>query len=50
MALARDIYYKDPALFVKQSIVDRYVEDISFTFSVPRSALCVVSDESRKES
>jgi len=39
----RDIYYKDPALFVKQSVVDRYVDDIAFTFNVPRSALSVVS-------
>jgi len=38
----RDIYYKDPALFVKQSVVDRYVDDIAFTFNVPRSALSVV--------
>jgi len=39
----RDIYYKDPALFLKQSVVDRYVDDIAFTFNVPRSALSVVS-------
>ncbi len=38
----RDIYYKDPALFGKQSVVDRYVDDIASTFQVPRSSLNVV--------
>lgn len=37
----RDIYYRDPALFGKQGHVDRYVDDIAFTFGVPRSALNV---------
>ncbi|KAK6442181.1 endodeoxyribonuclease [Oleoguttula sp. CCFEE 5521] len=39
----RDIYYRDPALFNKQSTVDRYVDDIAYTFGVPRSALNVTA-------
>jgi len=38
----RDIYYRDPALFSSQRIVDRYVDDIARTFGVPRSMLNVV--------
>lgn len=38
----RDIYYRDPALFSKQSVVDRYVDDLACTFGVPRSLLNVV--------
>lgn len=37
-----DLYYRDPALFGKQSTVDRYVDQISAAFSVPRSCLNVV--------
>ncbi|KAL9085629.1 MAG: hypothetical protein Q9165_007530 [Trypethelium subeluteriae] len=37
----RDIYYHDPNLFAKQEIVDRYVDDIAYTFDVPRSLLNV---------
>ena len=37
--MSRDIYYRDPALFGKQAHVDRYVDDIAFTFGVTRSAL-----------
>ncbi|KAF2230216.1 DNA topoisomerase IV, alpha subunit [Viridothelium virens] len=37
----RDIYYHDPNLFTKQEIVDRYVDDIAYTFEVPRSLLNV---------
>jgi DNA topoisomerase VI subunit A len=37
-----DLYYRDPALFGRQSTVDRYVEQIAAAFSVPRSCLNVV--------
>jgi meiotic recombination protein SPO11 len=40
---ARDIYYRDPALFGTQAVVDRYVDDIAFTFSVSRSKLNVTA-------
>ncbi|KAI0996799.1 hypothetical protein K3495_g11384 [Podosphaera aphanis] len=39
----RDIYYHDPKLFVKQSVVDRLVDDIAYTFGVGRDALNVVA-------
>ncbi|KAF1835351.1 DNA topoisomerase IV, alpha subunit [Decorospora gaudefroyi] len=35
----RDIYYRHPDLFVKQSVVDRYVDDLACTFGVHRSQL-----------
>ncbi|KAK4985409.1 endodeoxyribonuclease [Elasticomyces elasticus] len=38
----RDIYYRDPALFGKQAVVDRYVDDIACTFGAPRSFLNIV--------
>ncbi|KAF2769764.1 DNA topoisomerase IV, alpha subunit [Teratosphaeria nubilosa] len=38
-----DIYYRDPALFGSQSHVDRYVDDIAFTFGVPRSSLNITA-------
>lgn len=41
--MARDIYYQDPALFGTQAVVDRYVDDIAFTFSVSRSKLNVTA-------
>lgn len=41
-AMHRDIYYKDPSLFCKQEVVDRYIDDLAYTFEVPRSALNVV--------
>jgi len=37
------MYYRDPALFGSQAHVDRYVDDIAYTFSVPRSALNVAA-------
>ena len=40
--LHRDIYYKDSSLFGKQTVVDRYVDDLAYTFEVQRSALNVV--------
>ncbi|EPE33517.1 DNA topoisomerase IV, alpha subunit [Glarea lozoyensis ATCC 20868] len=39
----RDIYYRDPELFVKQAVVDRYVDDIAYTLGVERDALNVVA-------
>lgn len=38
----RDIYYRDPALFSKQSVVDRFVDDLAYTFGVPRMLVNVV--------
>jgi len=38
-----DIYYRDPALFGRQSHVDRYVDDIAYTFGVTRSSLHVIA-------
>ncbi len=37
------MYYRDPALFLKQPVVDRYVDDLAYTMEVPRDALNVVS-------
>jgi meiotic recombination protein SPO11 len=39
----RDIYYHDPSLFGKQSHVDRYVDDIAYTFQVSRAQLNVTA-------
>ncbi|KFY42970.1 hypothetical protein V494_02144 [Pseudogymnoascus sp. VKM F-4513 (FW-928)] len=39
----RDIYYRDPDLFVKQAVVDRYIDDLAFTLDVPRDALNIVA-------
>lgn len=39
----RDIYYRDPALFGSQKHVDRYVDDIAFTFGVTRTAMNVTA-------
>ncbi|KAF2106621.1 Spo11/DNA topoisomerase VI subunit A [Lophiotrema nucula] len=39
----RDLYYRDTELFVKQSVVDRYVDDLACTFGVPRSSLNVTA-------
>ncbi|ENI08117.1 hypothetical protein COCC4DRAFT_117899, partial [Bipolaris maydis ATCC 48331] len=33
----RDLYYRHPDLFVKQSVVDRYVDDLACTFDITRS-------------
>ena len=41
--LCRDIYYLDPALFGRQEVVNRYIDDIALTFDVPRSALNVTA-------
>jgi meiotic recombination protein SPO11 len=39
----RDIYYRHPDLFVKQSVVDRYVDDLACTFGVSRVQLNVTA-------
>jgi meiotic recombination protein SPO11 len=39
----RDIYYRHPDLFVTQSVVDRYVDDLACTFGVPRAMLNVTA-------
>ncbi|KAF2125542.1 DNA topoisomerase IV, alpha subunit [Dothidotthia symphoricarpi CBS 119687] len=39
----RDIYYRHPDLFVKQSVVDRYVDDLACTFGITRSELHVTA-------
>ncbi|KAH0352584.1 DNA topoisomerase IV, alpha subunit, partial [Aureobasidium melanogenum] len=38
-----DLYYRDPALFGRQSTVDRYVDQIAAAFSLPRSCLNVTA-------
>ncbi|SZF00009.1 unnamed protein product [Blumeria hordei] len=40
---SRDIYYREPELFKRQSIVDRYIDEIAYTFGVERLALNVVA-------
>lgn len=40
---SRNIYYKDPALFRSQSVVDRYIDIVAYTLGVQRAALNVVS-------
>lgn len=39
----RDIYYKHPDLFMKQAVVDRYVDDLACTLSISRSQLNVTA-------
>ncbi|KAI4163626.1 MAG: hypothetical protein LQ342_002660 [Letrouitia transgressa] len=39
----RNIYYKDPALFKSQAVVDRYVDILAYTFGVQRAALNVTA-------
>lgn len=41
----RDIYYRDPSLFKKQEVVDRYIDDIAFTCKVTRKDLNVVGNQ-----
>lgn len=36
------MYYRHPDLFVKQSVVDRYVDDLAYTFGCSRTQLNVV--------
>lgn len=42
LTLTRDLYYRHPDLFVKQSVVDRYIDDLACTFGISRSQLNVV--------
>ncbi|KAI4142482.1 MAG: hypothetical protein L6R39_004917 [Caloplaca ligustica] len=39
----RNIYYKDPELFRSQSIVDRYIDILAYTFGIQRAALNVTA-------
>ncbi|KAH7071481.1 Spo11/DNA topoisomerase VI subunit A [Paraphoma chrysanthemicola] len=39
----RDLYYRHPDLFVKQSVVDRYVDDLACTLGISRSQLNVTA-------
>ncbi|TGO49489.1 hypothetical protein BOTNAR_0429g00020 [Botryotinia narcissicola] len=39
----RDLYYRDPELFTKQAIVDRFVDDIACTLGLKRDALNVMA-------
>lgn len=38
-----DVYYRDPALFGTQATVDRYLDDLAFTFSTSRAALRITA-------
>jgi DNA topoisomerase VI subunit A len=42
LTTSSDIYYRHPDLFMKQSVVDRYIDDLACTFGVSRSQLNVV--------
>jgi meiotic recombination protein SPO11 len=41
-ACFRDIYYQDPDLFLRQDVVDRYVDDIAYTLKIRREDLNIV--------
>ncbi|RDW78381.1 hypothetical protein BP5796_06233 [Coleophoma crateriformis] len=41
--ISRDMFYRDPDLFIKQAVVDRYIDDIAYTLGVNRDALNVVA-------
>ncbi|WEW56038.1 endodeoxyribonuclease [Emydomyces testavorans] len=43
VASKRDIYYLDPEYFGSQRMVDRYIDDISYTIGVDRMALHVAA-------
>ena len=43
----RDIYYRHPDLFTKQTVVDRYVDDLACTLGITRSQLNVVQHSDR---
>lgn len=38
----RDVYYRDPALFGRQSVVDRHIDSIASSLNVPRADLNIV--------
>lgn len=40
--IVSDIYYRHPDLFVKQTVVDRYVDHLACTLGVSRSQLNMV--------
>jgi len=42
----RDLYYRDPDLFQKQTTVDRLVDDLAFTLDIERDDLNVVRPSS----
>lgn len=42
-SLTRDIFYRDPDLFVKQAVVDRYIDDLAYTLSTSRHSLNIVA-------
>lgn len=42
LANAREIYYRDPELFQNQNVVNRYLDDLAFSFGVRRASLNVV--------
>ena len=37
------MYYRDPELFVKQAVIDRYIDDLAYTLEVSRHELNVVA-------
>jgi meiotic recombination protein SPO11 len=39
----RNIYYRAPQLFLRQTVVDRYIDDLAHTLEVPRAALNIVA-------
>ncbi|KAF2743547.1 DNA topoisomerase IV, alpha subunit [Sporormia fimetaria CBS 119925] len=39
----RDIYYRHPDLFLKQGVVDRYIDDLACTLGLSRSSLNVTA-------
>ncbi|KAF2276558.1 DNA topoisomerase IV, alpha subunit [Westerdykella ornata] len=43
VASKRDLYYRHPDLFVKQSVVDRFVDDLACTLGIPRALLNVTA-------
>lgn len=36
------MFYRDSELFIKQAVVDRYVDDLAYTLGVERDAMNVV--------
>jgi meiotic recombination protein SPO11 len=43
------MYYRDPALFSNQEVVNRYIDELAHTFNVSRSCLNVVSTSNPHE-
>lgn len=42
-ATKRDLYYRHPDLFIKQTVVDRYIDDLACTFGISRAQLNVTA-------